>query len=274
MEDTDKINADEKDLRPHFAHRDSRGGKIFGGLIILSAGALLFARQLGTPIPEWIFTWPVLLIVIGLYIGVKHSFRHFGWLFPFLIGSFFLADKLILNFSMAQYIWPVAIMVVGLIIILKPKRKFQHKKWHRKWEKYNASFPDQASHWEKHYSDYKVPVTHDDFIDSVSVFGGVKKNIISKDFKGGEVTNLFGGAEINLMQADINGRVVLEITQVFGGTVLIVPSHWELQMEELVAVMGSIDDKRQIQANRVIDENKKLVLRGTTVFGGIEIKSF
>ena len=37
---------------------------------------------------------------------------------------------------------------------------------------------------------------------------------------------MFGGAEINFMQADIQGRVELEVNQVFGGTKLIVPAHW------------------------------------------------
>ena len=81
-----------------------------------------------------------------------------------------------------------------------------------------------------------------------------------------------GGAEINMMQADIQGKVALEITQVMGGTKLIVPSHWRIQTSEVVSILGGIDDKRPVQGN--IDENKVLVISGTSILGGLEIKSY
>ncbi|MBM3416907.1 MAG: hypothetical protein FJY20_10820 [Bacteroidetes bacterium] len=54
--------------------------------------------------------------------------------------------------------------------------------------------------------------------------------MLSKDFKGGDIVNIFGGTEFNLSQADIKGRVTLEVTTIFGGTKLIVPSHWEVNL--------------------------------------------
>ncbi|HMW10948.1 MAG TPA: LiaF-related protein, partial [Bacteroidia bacterium] len=90
--------------------------------------------------------------------------------------------------------------------------------------------------------------------------------------KGGEVSAVFGGAEINFMQADIQGRVELEVNQVFGGTKLIVPAHWEIK-SEIAAVLGSVEDKRPLRGTTT-DEKKVLILRGTTVFGGIDINSY
>jgi predicted membrane protein len=104
------------------------------------------------------------------------------------------------------------------------------------------------------------------------MFGGTKKNVISKDFKGGEVTCVFGGAEINLSQADINGKVVLEMHQVFGGTKLIVPPHWQVNHQETVAFMGGIEDRRP--DTKDTDPNKILILKGTSVFGGLDISSY
>ena len=46
-----------------------------------------------------------------------------------------------------------------------------------------------------------------------------------------------GGAELNLMQADIHEQVFLEINNVFGGTKLIVPAHWYIK-NEVSAVFG------------------------------------
>jgi hypothetical protein len=97
--------------------------------------------------------------------------------------------------------------------------------------------------------------------------------VLSKDFKGGESVCVFGGTEINLAQADISGRVAIEIVQVFGGTKIIVPGHWKIETEELVCILGGLNDKRQL-INTMTDQTKVLVLKGTCIFGGIDIKSF
>ena len=107
---------------------------------------------------------------------------------------------------------------------------------------------------------------------SIFIFGGTKKNVLSKDFKGGDVVNVFGGTELNLTQADIKGTAVLELTTIFGGTKLIVPSNWSIK-SEAVTIFGGIEDKRQLPATQEAPE-KLLLLRGTVLFGGIDIKSF
>ena len=99
-----------------------------------------------------------------------------------------------------------------------------------------------------------------------------KKNVFTKTFHGGEVTCVFGGAEVNLMQADFEGAVSLEMTQVFGGAKLLVPAHWKIQ-SEVTAMFGSVEDKRPM-SNVSIDQNKTLILTGTCIFGGLEIKSY
>lgn len=228
-------------------------GKALGGAILLAVGGVLMARQLGVIFPEWLFTWPVLVIVIGIYIGARHLFRNPGWVIMVGIGSVFLLDHIYTDINITTFFWPLFIMAAGLFMIIKPRRKH-----------YQA-----ADDWEHGYTETEN--VSDDRIETVSVFGGVKKNIISKNFKGGEITCVMGGAEINLSQADIQGRVVLEVTQVLGGTKLIIPSNWDVQ-PEMVAVLGGIEDKRKMQGEDTTD--KLLVIRGTTVLGGIEIKSY
>ena len=80
-----------------------------------------------------------------------------------------------------------------------------------------------------------------------------------------------GGAEINLSQADIQGTAALDITQIMGGTKIIVPSNWEIR-SQLTSVFGNIEDKRQNIG--VTDPQKVLIIDGTSVFGGIEIRNY
>ena len=92
----------------------------------------------------------------------------------------------------------------------------------------------------------------------------------SKNLRGGEIVAVFGGAEVNLTQADFYNRIEIEVVQIFGGTKLVVPANWEVR-SEAVALFGGIEDKRMPMAP---SPDKVLVLKGTTIFGGIEIKSF
>lgn len=240
--------------------RSHRRGRVFGGFILVGIGVLFLMKEMGVEIPHWIFTWKMLLIVLGLFIGVKHAFRHVGWIVLVTIGSAFLIEDLYPGIKISFIIIPALIIFAGLFMIFRPKRKcreHRYKKWHQ-------------------YQDWKrntATGSSEDYIDSTSVFGSVKKNIISKDFKGGDVSAFFGSAEVNLSQADINGKVVLELSQAFGGTRLIVPPHWEIQ-SELVSVFGGIADKRPVHKEVHADASKILVLKGTCFFGGIEITSY
>jgi hypothetical protein len=111
----------------------------------------------------------------------------------------------------------------------------------------------------------------DNWVEAVTVFGNIKKRVYSKNFKGGDVVSIFGGAEINLTQADFNGAISIEMTQIFSGAKLIIPPHWQIR-SEMIAIFGGIEDKRPPRAH--YDENKVLILNGTTFFGGLEIKSY
>ena len=112
----------------------------------------------------------------------------------------------------------------------------------------------------------------EDFVDSTAIFGGAKKNIISKNFKGGDLVNIFGGTDLDLTQADFTGTAVIELTTIFGGTKLIIPTNWAIQSDAVI-IFGGLEDKRKMPS---VAENpdKTLVLKGTVIFGGIDIKSY
>jgi hypothetical protein len=228
---------------------DNRSGRVLGGLILLFIGAGLMAREMGLDLPRWVFSWEMIPIAIGLFIGAKMNFRPGGWLIPIFIGSAFLIDDFLPEVSLRHFIWPTIIIVGGLLMIFRPRRTRRH-----------------------YWKDWKETQSGEDVLEIISVFGGNKKNVISKNFKGGETVSCFGGTELNLTQADFTGTAVLEMTQVFGGAKLIIPANWKIQ-SEIVSVFGGLDDKRPL-TNEPHDPNKTLKLIGTSVFGGIEIKSY
>lgn len=253
--------------------KNHKRGKVIGGILVVIAGSLLLAREMGALIPYWVFTWPTFLITLGLFIGIKHGFRHIAWLILILIGSAYLMPDVYPDLQFKHLLWPFLVIIAGLFIIFKPRNRFHRNRFrdrHHHWKKWH----EHQEHRKQYMKDYFTDTNADDVIEGVTFMGGIKKKIISKNFKGGDVTVIFGGAELNFAQADIAEKASLEITQIFGGTKLIIPSNWEIK-SELVSVFGSIEDKRMVESLPLSNETSKvLVLRGTTLFGGIEIKSF
>lgn len=240
------MNAQETPTRKNY-----RSNRPLGGMILVIIGTMLLIHKMSPELlPHWLFTWPVILIAVGLYIGAKRSFQMGGWLIPLVIGVFFLIDESFFDLEFRQYIWPVIIIAIGLMMILRPRR--------RRWDDTMAS---GAS----------ADLSSGDTIDAQALFGGVKKNVISKNFKGGRIETFFGGTEVNLMQADFTGTAVLDFNVAFGGAKLYVPPQWNVK-SEVSAILGGVEDKRVITPQT--DTTKVLVLRGTVMFGGLELKSY
>jgi len=288
--------------RKDFMRKRKRSGSVLAGLLLMCVGTLLLLRAFGVPFPVWFFTWPMIIIAFGLLAGASNAFRDPGWVVLCGVGTVFLLQKIWPNMSIYMFVWPVLIIALGFIIILAPRR---HRHWHEKWDKFKEMQEENKEKWKnwENRDNWQqmgdTPPTQEDtpptpttststpnaatandpdedrkpdnWLEAVTIFGNVKKLVYSKNFKGGDVVTIFGGAEINLTRADFNGQIVIEMVQIFSGAKLIIPPHWQIR-SEMVAVFGGIEDKRPPQNN--YDENKVVILNGTTFFGGIEIKSY
>lgn len=245
-----------------------RSGRVGAGLFLLLIGGLLLVDQMGVPLPDWLFSWHVLLIAVGIFIGLRHNFRGGPWAILILVGGFFLVQDTFPNIPLRRFAWPAALIFIGLMIILSPRR--HSRRWRRQWrdewgERAERGYGTQS------FASSREGYSSEDFVDSTAIFGGVHKKIVSKNFKGGDVTSIMGGTELDLTQADFTGVIRLDVTQVMGGTKIIVPAHWEVRTE-VNALFAGFEDKRQQPA--VTNPDKVLILDGTSIFGGIELKNF
>lgn len=248
--------------------RGSEKGRRWTGFFLLIIGGLLLARASGVLFPAWFFSGPVLLIGIGLFIGIRHRFRNLVWLIPFVVGSLLLADRLSPDITLRPYIWPVLLIGAGIFFIVRPKgRNYRGGGGH-----HDNLFADGPTTTADDTADRPQGIgDRNDVIDITAIFGGVKKNMLSKNFRGGDITAFMGGAEINLSQADFKGKATIDNFNMFGGTKLIVPPDWDVQ-SDVVAIFGGVDDKRAPAP--VANPGKVLFLDGTCIFGGIEIRSY
>jgi len=151
-----------------------------------------------------------------------------------------------------QVFWPAMVIFVGFVILFR-KSLFK-KKFSRKIEDFEQG-----------------EVTDEDKLEEVNIFGGSKKRYSNKQFKGGEIVNIFGGSELNLIEADLpeNGAK-LECVNIFGGIVIIVPNDWTIR-SEMVSIFGGFNDKRHHY--NMENPEKVLVIKGVSLFGGGEVKN-
>ena len=263
-----------------------KSGKVFIGLILLLFGTILLFKQFGMLFPGWLFSWPVFLIALGLFLGFRHNFRNPSWFVLVIIGVLFFIERLIPSLDASDFVWPIIIISLGVWLIFG-KHKYQRRRYYNHEPELNPADPNyypetplpasdlgnMASEPAYAYTaDYTNRISNEDFLHATSILGGVKKIIVSKNFQGGDITNFMGGSEINLTQADIHGRVIIDITQLMGGTKLIVPSNWNV-VSEMISIFAGLDDKRLIQPGNFNPE-KVLIIRGTSIMGGVDIRSY
>jgi predicted membrane protein len=226
-------------------------GRLVAGLVILTIGVMWMLRKMGYYLPDWLFSWQMILIVVGIFVGSRNSFVPGPWLIPVAIGTIFLVDYWLPDFSLRYYFWPIILITAGVILIFTAGSR---KMFRKRRARNTGNLSDS------------------DTIDSNVVFGSEERMMTSKNFKGGEINCVFGSTECNLSDADISGTVVLEVNQVFGNTELIVPASWTVKLESS-SVMGSIEDARHFTKDKA-DSSKILVIKGSAVLGSITIKSY
>jgi predicted membrane protein len=228
-----------------------------GALILLVGSLILIDRMDLLEVPWWLFSWKTFLIGLGIVIGINRNFEGLSWLIMILVGGFFLLDDVPgFPFDLDRYAFPIGVIIIGVFIIARAitgssRKEEQRKKWGE-----GVVTMDEGG---------------EDFFDLTTVFGGNKRRVFSKKFKGGSTTCVFGGTDIDLSQADIEGTAVIDVVQLFGGVKIIIPSNWELK-SEVTAILGGVDDKRPTLNNPAT--GKRLVLTGFVMFGGVDIKSY
>ncbi len=223
---------------------------VLGIIFVLIGGLFLLNNYHLIPrhVTNVIFTWEMILIVIGIYNLLTQRFVSAIILLG--IGVFFLLpDVYNVPYSFHKLFWPALFIIVGLIFIFR-------KKGHSTGSIF------------KHTTKSSI-----DFIDDVSIFGGAENYVTSQNFKGGRITAFFGGSTYIMKDAKLaEGVNKIDIFTMFGGSKLIVPNDWNIKVE-VVSIFGGYNDKRRT-INTDINDNKELVIKGIVIFGGGEIISY
>jgi predicted membrane protein len=249
-----ETNENYRDERRRFRHDHHHltNNRAIIGVILVIAGLFLVIRNTNF-FPDFIdniiFSWPMLLVAIGLVMTIGSSGAKTAGIIVMAVGAFFLIPRIFSEtFHNYDMFWPSIFIIIGIIFIFTRRRG---------WNSVSTS-----------------KAVSDDYIDYVNIFSGGERQIVSQNFSGGKVTAIFGGSEIDLTRAKLApGKSELELACIFGGTTIIVPDDWSVIIE-VTPILGGFGDSRKLNPGRTVDSTKQLVIKGAVVFGGGEIKSF
>jgi predicted membrane protein len=238
---------------PHCSKQD---GLPIVGLFLIGFGLMFLLDRMNLIPSYWrhiIISWQALLIFIGL-INLFKSHARIPGIILILIGSAFLLPEIFdIPFETRQLIWPVLLIGAGVLIVFKARNFKAPSVIHSETETFNGQ--------EK--------------IEEVAIFGGGKRIITSKNLRGGNVSAIFGGLELDLTEAELaNDTAVLEVACIFGGVTIIVKPEWDVQVQ-VTSILGGFDDKRKLYKRPDgTPATKHLIIKGAAIFGGGEVKAY
>jgi hypothetical protein len=232
-------------------------------IVLIGVGALLFLNNLHIPaIHEVIRYWPAILIAVGIIQLVDSAFpagRAVGGVFV-AVGAILLARNLGYLDVAFHDLWPLFLIGAGVMMLLN-----RTVLWHG-----GISVGGRRGRHFRHWREFQyVP----GMLHEHAVFGGGKRKLNTLDFKGGHVDAIFGGYEIDLRDAMMEGdSAVLDMNAVFGGIEVRIPITWSAVVQG-VGVFGAFQDETTQPNPTLIPNPKRLIVKGGAVFGAVEVKN-
>jgi predicted membrane protein len=240
-------------------------GVLWGAIIALIGLVILLDNLDILPAVRIYRFWPMILIVVGIMNLVGRSARFFGVILIVTGALFQLSELGLAHFGWGQ-IWPILLISVGLLVMwtsLEARKRMAVAQAAR----LNSDATTGGD------ADANAPDLRNT-LNEVAVFGGVERRVVTKDFRGGTVNAIFGGVDLDLSRAEMQlPQAELEINAIFGGVELRVPDTWHV-LSSGQAFFGGYDDKTG--SSDIVDGDtprKTLVLTGSVIFGGVDIKS-
>ena len=223
-----------------------RSPQLVFGLLVITVGILFTLDNLGIAEAErYLRYWPVALIALGLLKlwqsrdGVSGTL---GGLILTLAGTWLLLEETAVVRISFWELWPMLLVFFGAYLV-----------------------------WQGMAGPHRRPPAGDSTatVSAMAVLGGVARGNNSRHFRGGDITAVMGGCELDLRQAAIEGEAVIDVFAMWGGIEIRVPDDWTV-VSHVVPIMGGFDDKTRPRQGATAH---RLVIRGFVIMAGIEVKN-
>lgn len=228
----------------------SMPSQVILGIFVIGIGLLFLLDNLDIfDFRRAISFWPAVFILIGV---VKLVDTNSPNRVP--IGAAFIGIGVALTLDRLGYIdfdwrniWPLAIIFVGGMVVYKAvsgRRGID-----------NAMIG-------------KVDPDSDSIVDITAILGGFDRRISTPHFRGGEITAVMGGCQLDLRSSSIEGEAVINVFAAMGGITLKVPPDWTVVLHG-TPIIGGFDEKTITPPHN----EKRLIIKGYAIMGGVEVRN-
>lgn len=248
QEEPIKVSPPQLEAQPFNAETPTRRSvtpMLVIGIGILFLGSVLMMDNLRVPGTHYLWRlWPLIIVAIGvLQIRTRKGSCVGGYIL--LALGCLLSFSTIFNIDLGNLIAPLWLIGIGVLIVLHALNKQR-----------------------------RVPPClkdSEDFLKGMAIFSAFKHRHPHSSFKGGELTALFGGVELDLRDATMaESYSRLDCFIMFGGGEIRVPDGWDVRVK-VTAMFGGVNNK-SIPLPRDSECRPILDITGMVLFGGIEIR--
>ena len=239
---TDSLPDHDDVLRPGCRPRIALG-PLLPGLVLTAVGLAFLLDNLDL-VDSWTILrfWPVILLVVGLrgLVGAQDRASAVSGTLLAAAGALLLLNSLNLIDVDLWDLWPLVLIAIGIRALINVM----------------SDRADLAAVFESEEA-------------AAAFLGSVERRNRSADFRGGSASAFMGGVNLDLREADLAGeRAVIHVFAMMGGLDIRVPEEWTVEVG-VTSLMGGVEDKTRGPAATA----KRLVLKGTVIMGGIEIRN-
>ena len=215
------------------------------GICVILFGLALTLDQLNVPHAAFLVKlWPAILIALGAVKLRQHEGFSGGGFALVLIGAFLLVDQFSPDGLMDAF-WPLLLVGLGILLVMKSLRQRRGPS--------------------------PLPAEGDATVDATAIFSGCRRQPQGlQAFKGGNLTAIFGGIELDLRTAEPSPEpMALDVFVLFGGGEIRVPPGWAVDIRT-TSIFGGV-------ANKVYEAPlpagaPRLLITGSVFFGGFEVR--
>ena len=221
-------------------------GRLVVGLIVVALGVVFLLDEMDFVAAKQVLRWwPVLALAWGLMMltGLWCRRNVVAGLLVSLFAGWFLLLRLAVVQRDPWDFWPVVLVAIGASMVVAALRGPASA----------AKLADSAS-----------------TLRAFALWSGATRKVVSEDFRGGEVTAIMGGHDIDLRPAKMaSGAAVIDVFVWWGGVDIRVPADWRVSNESL-ALLGNVEDKTHAPEG---ETKGVLTLKGLIIMGGVELRN-
>ncbi len=221
-------------------------GRLVAGALLIFFGVIFTLDNMGVldagDVLSW---WPMILVAVGLLKVIQpphEGHRKLGYVLMAL-GVFFQLQSFGLTHMRSA--WPFVLVVIGGFLV---------------WRALGRSAGPPTAESSSQLSEF-------------AIMGGVHRVVESSDFRGGEATAIMGAVELDLRGSTIaTSPAVVDVFALWGGIEITVPPEWKVDVKAM-PILGGLENKARSTVRDSSLPTQELVIRGTAIMGGIEIKN-